>query len=69
MYLFPPDTLGVSLLCVIMNMTVVIEFNYKENRFCAVLGYYAAYTGKYLPIFRGNLLVPSSRVRGLGLYH
>jgi len=30
---------------------------------CALLGFYAARNGSFLPTFRDNLLVPSSRVK------
>jgi hypothetical protein len=30
---------------------------------CALLGYYAALNGNPLPMFRGNVSVPSSRVK------
>jgi hypothetical protein len=30
---------------------------------CALLGYYAARSGNFLPTFRDNLLVPSSGVK------
>jgi hypothetical protein len=33
------------------------------NKFCALLGFYAAYNGNSAPTFRDNLLVPSSSVK------
>ena len=36
----------------------------KEVENCALLGYYAASTGNFLPTFRHNLLVPSSGGQG-----
>jgi predicted aconitase len=35
-----------------------------ENN-CALLGYYAANSGNFLPAFRDNLLVSSARVKKL----
>jgi hypothetical protein len=31
------------------------------NKICALLGYYAAYSGNYIPTFRDKLSLPSSR--------
>jgi len=37
---------------------------YKEaHENCAVLGYYATSSGNFLPTFRDNVSVPSSRVK------
>ena len=37
-------------------------FRLYVDKICALLGYYAAYSGDYSPTFRDNLSVPSSRV-------
>ena len=34
---------------------------------CALLGYYVVSSGKIIPTFRGNLSVPSSKVKKIGL--
>ena len=39
---------------------------FHEN--CVLLGYYAASSGNFLPTFRDNLSVPSSRVKNPNLY-
>jgi len=38
-------------------------FRREEDENCALLGYYAASTGNFLPTFRDNLSAPSSRVK------
>jgi len=35
----------------------------KAERFCALLGHYAAYSGSYVPTFWVNLSLLSSRVK------
>jgi len=37
--------------------------NYIKVNICAFLGYYTAYNGNFLPTFRDNPSVPSSRVK------
>jgi len=38
-------------------------FRREEGDFCALLGYYTAYSDNSVPTFRNNLPVPSSRVK------
>jgi hypothetical protein len=45
----------------VYNKLIMLLF--LEN--CGLPGYYAASTGNYLPTFRYNLTVPSSRVNNL----
>ena len=42
---------------------VISGFRRKVSENCPVLGYYAASGGNFLPTFRDNLSVPSSRVK------
>jgi len=42
---------------------VISAFRPKVDDICILLGYYAAYSGKSLPTFRGKLLIPFSRVK------
>jgi len=42
-------------------------FRRKADETCAILGYYAASGGTFLPAFRGNLSVASSRVKSPGV--
>ena len=51
----------VFLLNILMNL---LSKRYFEN--CALLGYYAESSGKFLPTFQDNLSVQFSRVRILG---
>jgi len=41
-------------------------FGHKVDEILAVLRNYAAYSGNSLPMFRDNLLVPSSRIEKIG---
>ena len=50
------------------SLCVISGFRRGVHKICAVLGYYAAYSGNYLPTFRGNLSVPSSRVNKLNIW-
>jgi hypothetical protein len=43
------------------DLNVLKSSNILEN--CALLGYYAASSGNFLPMFRDNLSVPSSGFR------
>ena len=46
------------------NCTCVISGSRRDvNEICALLGYYAAYSGSSVPTFRDNLSVPSPRVK------
>ena len=51
---------------------VICRFCREVDDICALLGSYAAYGGNFLPTFRHNLSVPSSRVKNpriiLGFY-
>ena len=46
-----------------MECCVASGFRSDVDEICALLGYYAAYSGNYLPTFRDNLSVPSSRTK------
>jgi hypothetical protein len=41
---------------------VISGIHHEAEEICALLGYYGAYSGNSLPMFRDNLLVPSSKV-------
>jgi hypothetical protein len=41
------------------KMRVIWDFRREVGEICALLGYYAAYSGNSLPAFRANLSVPS----------
>lgn len=43
-------------------MWAISDFRREVDYNCALLGYYAAYSDNYLPTFRDNILVLSSRV-------
>ena len=45
--------------------SVLSGFRREVDENCALLGYYAASSGKFLPTFRGNLSVPSSGLNQL----
>ena len=42
-------------------------FHHEAAKNCALLGYYAASSGNFLPMLQDNLLVPSSGVKLLDL--
>jgi len=44
-------------------LCVISGFHHNVDKICALLGYYAAYSGNSLPTFQDNLLVPSSKVK------
>jgi hypothetical protein len=46
-----------------MYLTLLETENYLNCEICALLGYYAASSGKPIPAFRDNLSVPNSRVK------
>ena len=46
-----------------VHVGVIVEFHRDVKEICALLGCYAAYSGSYLPTFRHNIPVPSSRVK------
>jgi hypothetical protein len=45
---------------------MISGFNHKVDEICPLLGYYAAYSGNYLTLFRDNLSVPFLRVKNMG---
>ena len=47
----------------ISKLNVISGFHRKVDEICALLGYYAAYSGNSLPMFLDNISVPSSRVK------
>jgi hypothetical protein len=54
-------------LCYICNtlLCVIPWFVREVDENCALLGYYAASSGNFLPTSRDNLSVPSSRFKNL----
>jgi hypothetical protein len=42
---------------------VITGYRRFVNAICAILGFYAAWNGSFLPTFRDNISVPSSRVK------
>jgi hypothetical protein len=42
---------------------VISGFRREADEICALLGYYAALSGIYVPTFRDNLLVTSSKIK------
>jgi hypothetical protein len=44
-------------------LTVISDFRRDVDKICALHGYYAASNGNPLLTFRGNVSVPSSRVK------
>ena len=53
--------------CTLYVQTVGVLVRMTPDENCCVLGYYAASSGDFLPMFRDNLLVPSSGVLIFGL--
>jgi hypothetical protein len=51
-----------EVMCNGLFCSVISGFRCEVDENCALLGYYAAYSGNALPTFRDNLSVPSSRV-------
>jgi len=45
---------------------MISGFNHKVEEIFPLLGYYAAYSGNSLTLFRDDLSVPSSRVKNMG---
>ena len=45
------------------SVFAISDFRHEVDDTCALLGYYAAYSGNSLSTFRDNLSVSSSRVR------
>ena len=56
-------SVGLNLAKFDLPTSVISSFHCKINENCALLGYYAASSGNFLPTFRDNLLVPSSGVK------
>jgi len=44
---------------------VISGFLREEDENCALVGYYTAYSGNFLPTVRDNLSVPSSKFKNL----
>jgi hypothetical protein len=44
-------------------ITLISGFRRDVDEICGLLGYYTASYGNYLPTFRDNVSVPSSRVK------
>jgi hypothetical protein len=49
--------------CNVQGLCVISGFRRKVEENCALLGYYAAYSGDSVPTFRDNLFVPYSGVK------
>jgi hypothetical protein len=45
------------------RITLIFGFRRDVDEICGLLGYYTALCGNYLPKFRDNVSVPSSRVK------
>jgi len=45
---------------------VISDFRSEADENCALLGCYAASSGNFLPTFRDDLSIPSSRVKNFG---
>jgi len=45
---------------------VVSGFHHRVVENCVLLGYYAASSGNFLPMFWGNVWIPSSRMGSIG---
>ena len=45
------------------NLYVISGFQHEGDKKCTLLSFYAASCGNFLPMFRDNLSVPSSRSR------
>jgi hypothetical protein len=45
------------------SVPVISGFRRHVDKICTLLGYYAASNGSFVPTFRDNLSVPSSRVK------
>ena len=57
---------GLSLLLELTEMlSKDLRLHLRSNNVCALLGYYAAYSGNSLPTFRDNLSATFSRVKKL----
>ena len=48
---------------VLSSTRVISGFSREEDENCALLGCYAESSGNFLPTFRDNLSIPSSRVK------
>jgi hypothetical protein len=60
-----PSTSSVAFFCTKI-VYVISSFHHCVNEIFALLECYAAYIGSYLPTFRNNLSVLSSRVKNMG---
>jgi hypothetical protein len=50
------------------SLCVISGFHREAHKICAVLGYYAAYSGNFLPTLRDNLSVSSSKANKLKIW-
>jgi hypothetical protein len=57
--IFIPSVRG---LLMILHICVILGFRCEVDEICALLRYYAEYSGNSLPAFRDNLSAPSSRI-------
>jgi len=46
----------------ILHICVILDLRREVDEICALLRYYAEYSGNSLPTFRENLSAPASRV-------
>jgi len=58
----PAFSINLFARCALLQQWVTAAFRREADDNCALLGYYAASTGNFLPTFRDNLSVPPSRV-------
>jgi len=49
-------------LLMILHICVILDLRREVDEICALLRYYAEYSGNSLPTFRENLSAPASRV-------
>jgi hypothetical protein len=54
---------SIFLLEVQKGCTLISGFSFDVDIICGILGNYTASCGNYLPTFRDNLSVPSSRIK------
>jgi len=65
-YLLSSSVFGIVATCFITDEQCLISGCRREvGKNCALLGYYAASSGNFLPTFRDNLSVQSSGVKNL----
>jgi hypothetical protein len=54
---------GFTVRATICSTCVISVFRHEVDDKCTLLGYYTTSSGTFLPTFRDNILVPSSRVK------